>query len=252
MGEKKESAQDQNLKRLWDDPTLPFSYTSSEAFYRGLKELKMTNLPRYIKVLKILGEIPSYAMHLRKRTGFPTRHVDYRGMGMGHQFMIDLGQMPPTKSGFKYFLMLIDQFDNYIYTAALKTKTAVEFQEKFETIRKANNLNEIDIIASDAGGENIANKGYFKKHGIMLLLKGNKNKAFEVGIIKSGFYRYVYNIRCLSIYRQKIISESSRIDSTDIYMPNIRMTGLKYCLLLLQISMQLPENHLATESRHHQ
>lgn len=177
---KHDKNKDKDIKTLWSDPTSTFSYTSGDAFYRGLRELKEHDTPKYIAVLKKLEQIPSYVMHLRRRTGYPTRHVDYKGMGMGHQFMIDLGEMPKTGEGYKYFILLVDQFDGFIYTAGMKTKTGEEFRQKFGKIRNDNNLTEMDVLAADSGQEFVSSRAYFKSLHVKLILKGNRNKAFAV------------------------------------------------------------------------
>ena len=186
IGEKKSDDHDQGeiedtrIASLWENPKIPFSFSSADTFYRGLQNLKLKNIPRYAQVVKLLMKIPSYVIHLRKRKIKLTRHVNYTGMGTGHQFMMDLAEMPTTDSGYNYFLVLCDELDNYIYTAAMKRKTSSEFQEVFDKIIKANGLNEIDSIGCDSGSEFLGSKTYFKTKGVKLFFMGNKNKGFEV------------------------------------------------------------------------
>jgi IS30 family transposase len=83
-------------------------------------------------------------------------------------------------SGYKYFLCLVDLFDNFVYTEALKSKDALTVLNALKSIIKKNDMEKISTIGSDEGSEFIGNKKQLKNLGINLYVLKGEHKAFQV------------------------------------------------------------------------
>jgi hypothetical protein len=186
---------DRAVKRLWQKKSFPGSYSSASTFlreylkagYRPKRSLKAT--------MKILAQIPVYSMTLRRQQRFMTRHVDYSVGSVGRDFQADLAHMPAF-GPWHYFAVIVDVFDNYLVTFALKTKTAEEFREEFEkAAKKYNMLEGMSTMSTDLGGEFRGNADFFREKGVKLIYRGGRNKAFlaedYVRIIKTKLLRAV-------------------------------------------------------------
>jgi hypothetical protein len=98
-------------------------------------------------------------------------------------------------SGYRYFLCLVDLFNNFVYVAALKTKESKEVFDRIQDIIKNNNLEKISTIGSDEGSEFIGNRKRLADKGINLYILKGEHKAFQaelyIRIIKERLFKYL-------------------------------------------------------------
>ena len=73
------------------------------------------------KVRDILKTIPEYLKNVQKKTNFPRRR--YTVHGYGQLLQVDIAVMKPT-NGFKYFILAVDFYTQYIWIAALVDRRA--------------------------------------------------------------------------------------------------------------------------------
>lgn len=176
---------DSKLEELYTDPKYRGSFAGSSTFYDSIKkDFQAKN--KYDNVVKLLSSIPTYIYHTRQFKHHETRHLQYvpeeTGMsvvpGTGISFMGDLAEMPESK-GYRYFLILVDLFDNYLYTSPLKNKEASTVGKAILDIKKQFDLT-LSALSTDKGSEFKANKALFKKSGIALFFLTGRHKAFQV------------------------------------------------------------------------
>ena len=101
----------------------------------------------------------------------------------------------PRIHGFRYGLLMVDQFSNYIYVKPLKTKTAESVRKAIDTIIEENELFKINTIASDMGKEYQGNVTYYKKKNIKWFFLKEPHKSFlaegYVKIFKQVLYKVI-------------------------------------------------------------
>jgi len=178
---------DQEILALYNDPNFDGSFSGVKTFRDFLYSEKHELIPEK-RLFSILKKDKNYLLHMKPTRKFPTRPYDVQSFGNCVQ--IDLAEMPQFE-GFKYFLVAIDVFSKHLYTRALKSKTAKEVGEAFESI-----YNEFKTpiykLESDQGQEFVANKALFKKLGIYFHTKVGRNKASfveaSIAMIKRKLY----------------------------------------------------------------
>lgn len=169
---------EEHFARRWQDPSFPGAFAGANYAAAGLaREAKHVSAR---KALDFLRRIPSYAQHVRTKKVIDTRHVDYETLSMNHTFQADLIVMPPElqQGGFSAILVLVDVFDGFCYARPLRTKGAGAVRRALKIIFKKNNLAQVDTIATDAGGEFVGLKAWFKRRRIKLFILQGRHKAF--------------------------------------------------------------------------
>ena len=159
----------------YTDINFPGAFGGIERFRQSLKQRAHITIGR-TALKELLSTLPIYAMHAQAKERFPRRKLQVIGAGI--DFQADLAHMPEYNN-FKYFLLLIDLYSNFIYVEPLKTKSKNEVATAFETLLTTNNLYKFTSLATDAGKEFISNKDFFNDNHIALRIKRGQNKAFQ-------------------------------------------------------------------------
>jgi|GWRWMinimDraft_6_1066014.scaffolds.fasta_scaffold19901_1 hypothetical protein len=178
---------DEQILALYNDPMFDGSFSGVKTFRDFLYAEKNELIPEK-RLFDILKKDKNYLLHMKPTRKFPTRPYDVQSFGNCVQ--IDLAEMPQFE-GYKYFLVAIDVFSKHLYTRALKSKSAKEVGEAFESINDEFKT-PIYKLESDQGQEFVANKNLFKRLGIYFHLKVGRNKASfveaSIAMIKRKLY----------------------------------------------------------------
>ena len=177
--------------KAYTDIRFPGSFGGLGRFNRYLKEKEKINISR-LQLKDILEKVPVYQVHVLTKRRFPRRKLTAKGAGI--DFHADLAYMPEYE-GFKYFLLLVDLYSNYVYVVPLKDKSSSSVKKGFEKIFEDNFLFKFSTLGTDAGTEFTANRDYFKSRNIELYTRRGQNKAFQaenyIRIFKSALYKYL-------------------------------------------------------------
>lgn len=192
-----ETLSDERLKDLYTDPTYRASFAGSNTFFNAIKsDFKAKN--KYAKVVKLLTSIPTYIYHTRQYRLHDSRHLKYIPDETGSNFIPgnnisfqgDLAEMPES-NGYRYFLLLIDLFDNYLYTVPLPNKTADVVGKAIVGVKNKFDLT-MSALSTDLGLEFQGSKTYLQKHDISLFYMRGKHKAFLVRGFFPPHLTYLY------------------------------------------------------------
>lgn len=178
---------DEEILQLYNDPLFDGSFSGVKTFRDFIYAEKKELIPEK-RIYNILKKDKNYLLHMKPTRKFPTRPYDVQSFGNCVQ--IDLAEMP-NYEGFKYFLVAIDVFSKHLYTRPLKSKTAKEVGEAFESIY-GEFKTPIYKLESDQGQEFMGNKALFKKLNIYFHTKIGRNKASfvegAIAMIKRKLY----------------------------------------------------------------
>lgn len=120
-------------------------------------------------------------LHKPIRKKFKRRRTIIKGLD--DLWQSDLGQLDQYgkyNKNFKYILVVIDCFSKFVWAQALKTKTAVEVTEAFESILKKANGRKPKNLQTDQGKE------YYNTHFQSLMKKYNINHYSTFSITKAA------------------------------------------------------------------
>ena len=179
-----ESVSDEEILKLWHDPSFFGSFRGVRTFQKLLKTDLNIDVPES-RLLQIFKTDPLFLIHLRPKRKF--RRRAYTVNFYGQLVQIDLAYMfPDSDTHAIYFLLAIDVFSFKIFAEPLKDKSA-------EAVLKALNFifrqfkQPIYEIQADRGKEFVAKpvKKFFKEHKVVFSPKYGKNKASfaEYGIL---------------------------------------------------------------------
>lgn len=178
---------DEEILKLYNDPLFDGSFSGIKTFRDFLYSEKKELIPEK-RLYNILKKDKNYLLHMKPTRKFPTRPYDVQSFGNCVQ--IDLAEMP-NFDGYKYFLVAIDVFSKHLYTRPLKSKTAKEVGDAFESIFN-DFKTPIYKLESDQGQEFLGNKALFKKLHIYFHTKIGRNKASfvegAIAMIKRKLY----------------------------------------------------------------
>lgn len=167
---------DEELVKLWRDPTFDGSYRGVRTFQLLLKTNLNLDVPLE-RLYKVLNQDPIYLMHKP-----PLRHFERRSYivhNLGELCQMDIGFMFPEKdTNYRYFLLLVDVFSSKIFTVPLKSKETTEVIQAIKTIVDDFKA-PIYEIQADRESAFISKqcKEFFKKEKIIYRPKFGKNKA---------------------------------------------------------------------------
>ena len=151
------------LKSIYYDPTHPAAYGGVEKLYRAVRKDGKFVLSRN-KISQWLHKQEDFAVHKEEKTKFRRRRVV--APFVDYQWDVDTADMRRYDDrGYKYFLLAIDIMSKYVWTVALRTKTAGEIVKAFQTIFKDGR--KPTRIRTDKGSE------YVNKN-VRKFLKGEK------------------------------------------------------------------------------
>ncbi len=165
------------LTQVYYNPENPVSFSGLEKIYRYVKENSDLEITRK-DIREFLQKQDTYTGHKQIVRNFPTQRVIVSSIG--YQWDLDLASLQNKSKyndGYKYFLLAIDCFSKFVYTAKLKTKQPSEVMIAFEsfltpesTPRRARTDKGLEFTAKIS--ENI-----FKKHQISHFVTQNNTKA---------------------------------------------------------------------------
>lgn len=216
------------IQKEWLNLKNPASYSGAYTFYKALKKLKKGTLS-YRDVLNALEDEPIYQMHLRNKTVrlSARRHIHTRGSGL--DFSADLMEMFEY-NGYKYVLVMRDEFNFMIYARPLKTKDKISVKKAFKDIFDKTKIKP-STVSTDQGKEFISQAGWFKDQKILLIFRRGDNKASvseeAISVIKHRLYRalranYSKNWPYLLPTIVKAINETPNTGLTGLIPENIK------------------------------
>jgi len=170
------SLSDEDILKLWRDPTFAGSYRGVKTFQTLLKTDRNITISEK-QILNALKTDPLYLIHQRPKRYFSRRK--YNVHFYGELVQADIAYMfSDSETNQKYFLLLIDVFSFKIFTRALKDRSSESVAKALLEILKEFK-EPIYEIQSDQGreflGKNV--KNLLKKHNIFWKFKYGKNKA---------------------------------------------------------------------------
>ena len=175
---------DEEILRLWHDPSFDGSFRGIKTFQKLLK----TDLNYSIsekRLFDILKTDQLFLIHQRPKRNFDRRK--YNVHSYGELVQLDLAFMfPDSETSEKYFLLAIDIFSFKIFAEPLKDKTSTPVIEALRRILK-NFHHTVYKIQADRGRE-FVNRSFAKflqENKIFASYKRGKNKASfaEYGIL---------------------------------------------------------------------
>ena len=159
---------DTYLQDIYYDTKSPVAYSSYSKLYPYIKkEARYHVTPKYLK--NWLSKQESYTTFHPARRSF--RRPKVLAFRQNYQWDSDTANMVKYKKeneDYSYFVVFIDIFTRYLYTAPLKTLTGQEMSEIFDRLIKENNERP-QILRSDQGSE-------YKNRTFNRLLHQNKIK----------------------------------------------------------------------------
>lgn len=181
------------LRKIYYDSKHVAGYGGVQKLYKEAKK-KYPNIQKD-KVIDWLRTQDAYNLHRPVRKTFPRNrvYVSYKDQ----QFEIDLVDIGFGKqnNGFRYLLTCIDVLSKYAWVVPIKSKTAQEVTEAFESILKQGRV--CTTLHSDEGREfyNKTFKALLKKYNIIHFSSGNKEIKCAVverfnRTLRTKLYRY--------------------------------------------------------------
>ena len=185
------SLSDQDILKLWRDPSFPGSYRGVRTFQILLKTDLNIDIPE-TRLLKVLKSDPIYLIHQKPQRNFERRH--YYVHFYGQLVQMDIAFMfKDPKSNYNNFLLAIDVYSFKIFTVPLKTKSS---QEVAEAVKKVFDEfgQPIYEIQTDRGTEfrNKILKNFLIKQHTFIKFKFGQNKAsvaeYAILLVKRKLY----------------------------------------------------------------
>ncbi|MCG7874702.1 MAG: hypothetical protein N0E59_20985 [Candidatus Thiodiazotropha taylori] len=183
------------LSSIYFNPASPAAFSSLDKLYRFVRKDGKYVLGKH-KIRKWLLSQESYAVHREDRSRFKRRRViaPYKD----YQFDADTADMSfyvDQNDGYKYFVLLIDIFSRYVWTVALKSKTAQEMIKALKSVFSQGRV--CYQLRSDKGKEflNAPVSAYLKRMGIKHFETQNQPKSNyaerAIRTIKARLHRYM-------------------------------------------------------------
>ena len=164
---------EEEIQKYWRNSSFAGSFSPSGKFFRALKLIDPTVTRG--QVLRALANIKTYQQHL----GVPLRlkqrrHLRTRGVGL--DLSADLFEMDEVR-GYKFGLMIVDEFNYFMYSTPLMDKSSASVKKEFEEIFQKNPQLKPSYISTDQGGEFLGNQEWLAEKHILLLPRRGQNKA---------------------------------------------------------------------------
>ena len=220
------------------DPKEPGSFSGLHKFYKSLNgQIKRKKVEDFLK------QQDAYTLHKYKRIHFKRNKVIVGGMMQ--QWDSDVGfldDFAQQNDNYKYFVVFIDVFSQYLYTHPLKTKEAKEMVQaiKFVFSQGHKPLE----IRTDKGGEymGVVFKRYLKSENVEHIITENETKAaFAERVIKTikkrlyRYFTYSNNNRWIDVLQDITTSYNSTFHRSigmapsDVNTENAAKLWLKLC-----------------------
>ena len=179
------------IQSLWMDDSFSGSFTGAYAFYKALKDSGQASGVSLARVKRALEDLDMYQMHFNGRvSGQARRHIQTSGSNI--DFSADIMEMPSDDEGYKYALIMRDQFNLMIYARPLKDKSSASVKQAFIHIMDASHVHP-STLSTDQGTEFVGLQWWFRKQKIYHILRRGANKAsvaeHAIRVIKGRLYR---------------------------------------------------------------
>jgi len=123
---------EEQIRKLWQDPTFSGSFTGLLTFKNELFHQKKIDVSQRT-LQKILNSIPHYLQNSIRHKTFLRR--PYFVHGWLQLLQADLGSMYES-NGYKWIFVAVDVYTSYVWAWHIKSKTSQTIKEKFELIFK--------------------------------------------------------------------------------------------------------------------
>ncbi|MBM3938799.1 MAG: transposase family protein [Sphingomonadales bacterium] len=180
---------DQELLKLWRDPSFNGSYRGVRTFQVLLKTDLNIDVP-LTRLYKVLSQDQIYLIHQPAKRHFDRRK--YYVHNYGELCQMDIAHMFKDKdTNFQYFLLFVDVFSSKTFTVPLKTRETDEVLEALKQII-ADFKSSIYEIQSDRESAFLSKKckKLFADERIIFKPKFGKNKA-AIGYSYITFVRLI-------------------------------------------------------------
>lgn len=125
-----EEKTDKALRSIYYNLDNPASYSTAEKLFRAVaRKIPLEAIKEW------LSRQNAYTLHKAARRNYPRNH--YNVSTIFEQFQADLmdnASLADANSGYRYILFVIDSFSRYVWTRALKQKSATEVFNAFKSI----------------------------------------------------------------------------------------------------------------------
>jgi len=123
---------DEDLLKLWRDPSFEGSYRGARTFQVLLKTNLNIDIP-LTRLYRVLANDQIYLIHQRANKKIERRH--YITHNYGELTQMDIAVMfKDEESGYQYFLLLVDVFSSKVFTEPLKSRETSEVLKAFKKI----------------------------------------------------------------------------------------------------------------------
>lgn len=187
----------QNLEKLYHDPSDAGSFGGVERLFRRATELKLPNISRKT-VSNFLNGEQSYSLHKPMRRHFIRNHIYVAGIdAQWHADLADMQGLAATNDGMRYLLTVIDVFSKFAWAEPVKSKQAETITKAFETILVRAKHRQPRRLQTDKGKEffNSSFGNLIKTFGIHHFASESDQKAAVVErfnrTIKSRIWTYL-------------------------------------------------------------
>ena len=181
------------LKDLYYNAASPGSFSGVDKLYRAAK-LKGANVSRN-QIRQWLQKQKTYTQNRFVRRKFPTRrvivpYIKYMN-DVDNAYMTDY---TAANDGYKYFLLMINDFSRKVYTRALKSLSGKNITDAFKSIFAQKDFVIPEHVRSDKGSE-------FKNRTLQTFLKShNVNHVFTQSPTQAAFAE-----RAISTIKSKLL-----------------------------------------------
>ena len=199
VGKMEQEAKKQIISNIYFNPEIGGSFSSPIKLYKAIKEMGYNNI-ELSDIKLFLSGLDVYTLH--KTVKYANKKLSkVIAPYIKYQADIDLADMSyyeKLNNGFKYFLLVIDIFSRFVYTAPLKSKSGMEVSNAIKAIFEKGYI--MEICRSDGGSEfsNVFVKKLLREYNVKQVITRNVSKASvaerAIQNIKSRLFRYMeYN-----------------------------------------------------------
>jgi hypothetical protein len=181
--------QEELLSKIYNDETNPAGFASAQSLWTEAKKEDPSITEEHVK--HFLQGHRTYTLMRPRRVHYPRSKTIAAGLFTDCQIdLADLKSLSRTNKGFKYLLLAIDVLSKRIFVVPMRTKTAKDTVEAFESL-----INQMpqapSRIYTDLGSEfrNELLRGFFKDHDIQ------KEEAATATIKASLAERAIRNLK---------------------------------------------------------
>ncbi|XP_066965644.1 uncharacterized protein [Macrobrachium rosenbergii] len=187
----------QILKKLYGNVKYPSSFSGVNTLARDVRQVEK-NITRD-DVKDFLQSQPSYTLHKGTLKKFPRRKVlSPKPRVIVSSDLADMSKLAPYNGGYKYLLIVIDQFSRYLQVVPLKKKDGNTMQRSLKKVFESEAFSGVSRLNTDEGREfyNKQVKEYLNSRNIKLYSVHSREIKTAIAervirTLKSKIYRYL-------------------------------------------------------------